>query len=75
MASADFSSMTLRFPVGLLPGKYPGRPVDEISPDKDVNFRPATAAFTVWAEPEGFVVLCPLTPPARPVMRFLFIGP
>ena len=50
-------------------------PPPGISPDKDVNFRPATAAFTVWAEPEHFVVLCPLTPPTRPLMRFLFIGP
>jgi hypothetical protein len=40
-----------------------------------VNFRPAIAAFTVWAEPEGFVLLCPLTPPTRPGMRFLFIDP
>jgi hypothetical protein len=32
----------------------------QISPDKDVNFPCATAAFTLPPEPAGFVVLCQL---------------
>ena len=59
-------------PCGALPNRAR---VTEISPDKNVNFRPAIAAFTVWAEPKGFAVLCPLTPPTRPEMRFLSIDP
>jgi hypothetical protein len=33
---------------------------NQISPDKDVNFPCATAAFTLPLEPVGFVVLCQL---------------
>ena len=34
--------------------------VGQISPDKNVNCRYTTAAFTLSPEPEGFVVLCQL---------------
>jgi hypothetical protein len=33
----------------------------QTSPDKDVNCPCATVSFTVPPEPEGFVMLCPLT--------------
>ena len=32
----------------------------QISPDKNVNFPCTTAAFTLYPEPSGFVVLCQL---------------
>lgn len=59
MASADF-------PGHFLPG---------ISPDKSVLLPDTTAAFTSVVRPMGFAVLCQLTQPHRPYMRFLSVGP
>jgi len=48
--------------------------VEQISPDKNVNCRYTTAAFTLSPEPMGLrqvVLTCPAT---RPYMPFLFVG-
>jgi hypothetical protein len=49
--------------------------VKQVSPDKDTDFHPASASFTLSPESTGFVVLCRLTPDPRPFMMFLFIAP
>jgi hypothetical protein len=47
----------------------------QTSPDKRVNCLCTTASFTVFPEPEGFVVLCQLAPGlSQPSMTFLFVG-
>ena len=48
--------------------------VVEISPGNGTVLHRTAAAFTSMAEPVDFAVLCQLTPPCRPSMRFLFIG-
>jgi hypothetical protein len=48
--------------------------VELISPDKNVNCRYTTAAFTLSPESMGLrhvVLTCPVT---RPYMLFLFVG-
>ena len=46
----------------------------KISPGKNTVLRHTTTSFTSRAKPNGFAVLCQLTPPCRPRMRFLFVG-
>jgi len=48
--------------------------VKQISPSKSIIFPCTTAAFTLFAVPKGFVVMCQLAPQTRPSMRFLFVG-
>ena len=48
--------------------------VEQISPDKNMNFQCTTAAFTVSLKPEGFVIFGSLAHETRPCMRFLFVG-
>ena len=51
------------------------RPHDmQISPDKDLNFRCTTAAFTLSRVPKGFVHVVLTRPGTEPSMRFLFVG-
>ena len=48
-------------------------PVEQISPDKDVNFRYTTVAFTLSPEPGAS--LCRANyPETGPYMPFLFVG-
>ena len=51
-----------------------GRQVGQTSPGKDADLRHTTPTLTSGAETTGFAVLCQLTSPRRPRMRFLFMG-
>ena len=65
-AQACFTSgLTGRFLHHAPPGH-----VEQISPDKDVNFRYTTAAFTLSPGTLGFVVLCQLARRLSLVCRF-----
>jgi hypothetical protein len=69
--------LVCRLPPGSLPAEVTDprdRPVEQVSPDKDVDFRCATAPFTLPLGPLGFVLLCGLAPGAGPSMAFLFVG-
>jgi len=46
----------------------------QISPDKNVNFRDTTAAFTPFPRTQGFVHVVQTHPETRPCMLFLFVG-
>ena len=62
LAPGRFGSSTAR--TGLLfPHHAAGT---QISPGKNVNFRCASAAFTLPADPLGFAVMCQLAPQAGP---------
>ena len=48
-----------RLPAGSLPdgnADFQDRPVEQVSPDKDVDFRCTTAPFTLPLGPSGFVM-------------------
>jgi len=48
-----------RLPAGFLPDEgasLPDRPVEQVSPDKDVDLRCTTAPFTLPLGPSGFVM-------------------
>ena len=49
-------------------------PVQQISPDKNVNCHCTASSFTVSLEPVGFVILGSLTPETQPIMMFLFVS-
>jgi hypothetical protein len=72
MAPADFCSITETV-TGNRAFLYETH-VEQISPDKNVNCRYTTAAFTLPPEPVGLchvVLTCPVT---RPYMLFLSVG-
>jgi hypothetical protein len=72
MASADFCPITATVTDGRA-FLYETQ-VEQISPDKNVNCRYTTAAFTLSPESTGLrhvVLTCPVT---RPYMPFLFVG-
>ena len=48
--------------------------VEQISPDKSMNFQCTTAAFTVSLKPAGFVISGSLAHETRPCMRCLSVG-
>lgn len=50
------------------------RYVEQISPNKNMNFSCTTAAFTLSPVPGGFVILCPLALETKPSMRFLSVS-
>ena len=56
-----------------LPWRH-GPPAGQISPDKDVNFPCATAAFTLSPAPGGLRHLVLTRPGTEPSMRFLSVG-
>ena len=74
MASADFCLITRRIAATGAARPKAGRPVRQISPGKNAVLRHTTASFTSRDETNGFAVLCQLTCPDRPPMRFLFVG-
>ena len=47
-----------------------GRPVGQVSPDKDVDLRCTAAPFTLPPEPVGFVVSCRLARKLSLLWRF-----
>jgi len=72
MASADFCSITATVTDNR--AFHCETHVEQISPDKNVNCRYTTAAFTASPESVGLrhvVLTCPET---RPYMLFLFVG-
>jgi hypothetical protein len=58
MASADFCPVTRHVAMQGAAFRNRKRPAGQISPDKNVNCRYTTAAFTLFPESMGFVMLC-----------------